>query len=136
MDNDIYTFGMSDYGQSQCAEIFDVEYYDCKEVKIGDTIVDFECEKIYIPMDTPIPGTVVQINEKLKANPDLFNTSPETEGWICKIKTTAPEAQELFKNMMDEKEYRTLCKIKRAERDSYWAIAEIRMISHQNQKKQ
>ncbi|KAF8980612.1 hypothetical protein BGZ46_003963 [Entomortierella lignicola] len=132
MDNGICTFGITEYGQSLYAEVIGVEYFDSKEVKIGDTIAEFESIKIFISMDAPISGTVVQINEKLKANPTLFHTSPESEGWIGRVKATTSEVQELFKEMMDRNDYQAYCKICEAEYGSQDTIRKIRAISRQN----
>ncbi len=36
---------------------------------------------------TPLGGTVVEVNEKLRKDPSLANRSPYEEGWILKIQT-------------------------------------------------
>lgn len=38
---------------------------------------------------SPLGGTVVEVNEKLKKDPALINRSPYEEGWILKIKPKA-----------------------------------------------
>jgi glycine cleavage system H protein len=33
----------------------------------------------------PANGTVLQVNEELRADPSLANTDPEGKGWFCKV---------------------------------------------------
>jgi glycine cleavage system H protein len=33
----------------------------------------------------PISGTVKEVNEELEESPGLVNSSPDKDGWICKI---------------------------------------------------
>ena len=35
-------------------------------------------------------GTIETVNEKLNDEPGLINKSPETDGWLCKIRLANP----------------------------------------------
>ena len=41
-----------------------------------------EAVKAAADFETPVAGTVVLVNELLKATPELLNKDPENEGWI------------------------------------------------------
>lgn len=40
---------------------------------------------------TPISGTIVEANNVLEEKPGTINNSPEADGWLAKIKVSAPE---------------------------------------------
>lgn len=42
----------------------------------------------------PLSGTVEEVNEALEGDPQLVNKDPYGEGWMVKIKMTAPEEVE------------------------------------------
>lgn len=46
---------------------------------------------------TPISGTVIEANNVLEDKPAQINKSPEGDGWLAKIKASAPdEVQDLM----------------------------------------
>jgi glycine cleavage system H protein len=38
----------------------------------------------------PVAGTVVAVNELLSDHPELVNTDPYGDGWLCVIEMSAP----------------------------------------------
>jgi glycine cleavage system H protein len=52
---------------------------------------------------SPLSGEVTEVNEALRDKPELLNTSPYEEGWICKLKPSDLESE--LKNLMDSKAY-------------------------------
>ena len=43
-------------------------------------------------VNSPISGTVVEVNEKLTDSPALINSSPFEDAWIMKVKASNPGA--------------------------------------------
>jgi len=43
------------------------------------------------PVISPVTGTVIEINDKLRRKPSLINDDPYGDGWIAKIKLEKPE---------------------------------------------
>ncbi|MFC5283642.1 glycine cleavage system protein GcvH [Pedobacter alpinus] len=71
-------------------ELGDIVYVDINtvgsEVNEGDVFGTIEAVKTVSDLFMPITGTVVEINDKLDANPELVNSDPYGDGWMVKIK--------------------------------------------------
>jgi len=52
-----------------------------------------------------VSGTIVAVNEKLDDTPELLNSDPYGEGWICSIEMSDPTQLE---GLMDADGYRAL----------------------------
>lgn len=102
--NNIAKVGISEYAQKELGEIVYVELPELgKEVKAGAEVAVLESTKAAADVYSPASGTIVEVNEKLKNESNLINSSPEKEGWIFKIKMNNPkELEKLF----DEQKYR------------------------------
>jgi glycine cleavage system H protein len=84
--------GITDFAQS---ELGDLVYVDIDT--IGETIDEgaefgaVEAVKTTSDLFMPASGEVLEFNEALEEKPELINEDPYGEGWIVKIKLTAPE---------------------------------------------
>jgi len=71
-------------------ELGDIVYIDINtvgtEVKEGDVFGTVEAVKTVSDLFMPLTGTVLEINGKLDANPELVNQDPYGEGWMVKVK--------------------------------------------------
>lgn len=104
----VVTLGITDFAQS---ELGDVVYVDLPEVgttvAAGDNVAAVESVKAASDIFSPVSGEVVEVNEALDAEPGTVNTDAFGEGWICKIKLSAPEELE---GLMDADAYTEFCK--------------------------
>lgn len=85
------TVGITDYAQHQLGDIVFVDLPDVgmmfeKESNAGE----IESVKAVGDLIMPLSGEIIEINEKLKDNPDLVNSSPFVDGWMIKIDITHP----------------------------------------------
>ncbi|MDM7275674.1 MAG: glycine cleavage system protein GcvH [Thermoprotei archaeon] len=99
VEGDTITIGISDYAQKMLRDIVGVELPK-KGVKTskGQAVVVIESIKATVEVYTPLAGTVVEVNERLKEEPELLNKDPYGEGWILKIKLESPgELEKLLK---------------------------------------
>jgi glycine cleavage system H protein len=78
-----------------------------KALAAGDTAGVVESVKAAADVYSPASGTVVEVNEALRADPSLANSDPQNEGWFFKLKLA--DASELD-NLMDEAGYAELLK--------------------------
>lgn len=84
---DVVTVGITDYAQEQLG---DVVYIDLPSV--GSTVTQFEAfgsiESVKAASDlyAPVSGTVVEVNEGLRDQPELVNQSPYDKAWLLKVK--------------------------------------------------
>ena len=52
----------------------------------GNEVATIESVKAASDVYSPITGTVDEVNESLDSSPDVINTDPYGEGWICTLK--------------------------------------------------
>ncbi|HEX7367592.1 MAG TPA: glycine cleavage system protein GcvH [Pelobium sp.] len=73
-------------------ELGDIVYIDINtlgtEVNEGDVFGTVEAVKTVSDLFMPLTGTVLEINDKLDANPELVNQDPYGDGWMVKVKFT------------------------------------------------
>ena len=100
------TIGISVYAQEQLGDIVYVELPQIgTDINKGDEIAVIESVKAASELYAPVSGTIIEINEKLDADPSLVNSDPEGEGWIFKIKLSNPSE---FEELLDEAAYASL----------------------------
>lgn len=85
VDGSIGTIGITDYAQNSLG---DIVYVDVP--KVGDSVTanatfgSVESVKAVSDLYSPVSGTVTEINEALKTEPDKINSAPH-ETWIIKV---------------------------------------------------
>jgi glycine cleavage system H protein len=100
--------GISDYAQDQLNDIVFIELPDVgTHFARGTSFGTIESVKAASDLMMPVAGTVTEVNERLRDQPELINASPYGDGWILKIKVDNPEeAAEL----LDAAAYEAYCK--------------------------
>lgn len=78
--------GITDFAQR---ELGDIVYIDIntkgQEVPQNEVFGTVEAVKTVSDLFMPVTGTVVEINPKLDAAPELVNQDPYGDGWMVKI---------------------------------------------------
>lgn len=103
--------GVTDYAQKKLGDIVYVEppevgkrVSQVKEKKTKDMELGaVESIKAVSIVYSPLSGSVKEVNSALQDRPELVNTSPYDEGWICLLEPSDPEAE--LKNLMDASKY-------------------------------
>jgi glycine cleavage system H protein len=86
LNGGIGTIGITDYAQNSLG---DIVYVDSP--KVGDEVTahqtfgSVESVKAVSDLYSPVTGTVTEVNESLKTEPDKINAAPH-EAWIIKVK--------------------------------------------------
>lgn len=108
--------GVTDYAQSKLGDVVYVELPEVgknvkqtaepktKDMELGAV----ESIKAVSAVYSPLSGVVKEVNQALQDRPELVNTSPYDEGWICVLESSALEAE--LKNLMNAKDYATYLK--------------------------
>jgi glycine cleavage system H protein len=92
MEKEVGTVGISHFAQKELGEVVYLELpFVGKKIKAGDEIAVLESTKAAADIYSPVSGEIIAVNQALKEGLHLLNQSPETEGWLFKIKTTVPE---------------------------------------------
>jgi glycine cleavage system H protein len=103
---DVVRIGITDYAQDALG---DVVFVDLPKVgatlNAGATLGEVESTKSVSEIYAPVGGTVSAVNAQLSSSPELVNSDPYGEGWICEI-TTSGAAE--FEALLDAAAYQTL----------------------------
>lgn len=108
IDKDIGTVGISMYAQKELGEVVYVQLPNIgKKVNAGDEIVVLESTKAAADIYSPVSGEIIAINDQLKDQLNLINESPETTGWLFKVKLSDPHE---INKLLDKSAYEALVK--------------------------
>eukprot|EP00127_Corallochytrium_limacisporum_P002710 Clim_evm19s136 gene=Clim_evmTU19s136 len=103
VNDGVGTLGITNFAQDQLGDVVYVELAEVgNEYEKGQECGAVESVKAASEIYAPISGEVVEVNEDLVENPGLVNSSPEADGWMCKIKLSDPSELD---DMMDEAAY-------------------------------
>jgi glycine cleavage system H protein len=98
--------GITDYAQDALG---DIVFFDAPAV--GTTVErngafsEVESTKSVSDIFAPVGGTIVDVNARLVDEPELMNSDPYGEGWICVLEPVDPGD---YDQLMDAAEYRKL----------------------------
>jgi glycine cleavage system H protein len=98
--------GITWYAQDSLGEVV---FFDPPEV--GATIdkdssyAEVESVKAVSDVIAPLSGEIVEINDSLSDSPEKINADPYGEGWLAKVKLSAPAEAD---GLLDAGEYRKL----------------------------
>ncbi len=105
----IAIMGITDYAQEQLSDIVFVELPEKDmEVKQGEQIGIVESVKAISDIFSPLSGRIVDVNREIEESPELVNSDPYGDGWICTI-----EIKDIseFHDLMDADEYREMVEL-------------------------
>ena len=98
--------GITDYAQDALG---DVVFVDLPKVgatlSVGGVLGEVESTKSVSEIYAPVAGTVAVVNTALSTSPELVNSDPYGEGWICEITTSSSGD---FDAMLDAAAYEAL----------------------------
>ena len=84
--------GITDYAQQQLG---DIVYVDLPRVgttlQQGKVMGSVESVKAVSDIYAPVSGEVIAINDVLSTAPEKLNESPHGDGWLIKIRLSAPD---------------------------------------------
>lgn len=92
VSGDTGAIGITDYAQH---ELGDIVYVDLPrvgtKVERGKTMGSVESVKAVSDLFSPVSGEVIEINDALATAPEKVNASPHDDGWLVKIRLSAPD---------------------------------------------
>jgi glycine cleavage system H protein len=108
VNSNIATIGITDFAQKQLGDIVFIELLSSNtRLEINDSFGTVESVKSVIELFSPISGAITEANESIKDDPEILNEDPYEEGWMVKIKMSAPDE---VKKLMTAKQYDDFCK--------------------------
>lgn len=105
VEGDIGKVGITHHAQDQLG---DIVYVDLPKlgthVELGRSFGSVESVKAVSDIFSPASGEIVEINETLATAPEKLNQDPHGEGWLVKIRLSAPDE---IKQLMNAAEYQS-----------------------------
>jgi glycine cleavage system H protein len=81
--------GITDYAQKQLREIVYAELpEEGTELNQNDPYGTLESVKAVSDLISPLSGTIEEVNEEIKSNPELLNEDPFDKGWLIVIRSS------------------------------------------------
>jgi glycine cleavage system H protein len=100
------TIGITEYAQDALGDIVFVEPAETGvSIIVGDSFTEVESTKSVSDIYAPVSGSVVAFNDALEGQPELLNSDPYGDGWICTIEMSDPAE---FDRLLDADAYRAL----------------------------
>ena len=98
--------GITDYAQHELGNVVYVDMPEVDdEVSAGEEFGAVESVKAASDLNSPVSGTVVEVNDALDDTPELVN-SDAFANWIIKVQLSDPSELD---NLMDAKAYAEFC---------------------------
>ena len=98
--------GITDYAQHALGNVVYVDMPEVDdEVEAGSEFGAVESVKAASDLNSPVSGTVVEVNDALDDTPELVN-SDAFANWIIKVRLSDPSELD---NLMDAKAYAAFC---------------------------
>lgn len=106
VDGNAVTIGITEFAQDALGDVVFVDMPETgASVGAGDSFSEVESTKSVSDIYAPVTGAVSAVNDALEAQPDLLNSDPYGDGWICRIEMTDPSELD---GLMDAEAYRAL----------------------------
>jgi glycine cleavage system H protein len=84
-ENGTARVGITDYAQDSLGDLVFVNLPEVDdEVNMGESFADVESVKAVSDVNSPVTGTVAEINEEIMDEPEKINKSPY-EAWLVKV---------------------------------------------------
>ena len=96
--------GITDYAQDALGDVVFVQVPESgASVGAHESFGEIESTKSVNDVYAPVNGTVTAVNAALEANPELLNSDPYGDGWICEVEFDGDTS-----GLMSADEYRAL----------------------------
>ena len=103
VDGDEATFGITWYAQDALGEVVFFDPPDIgSQVSKDQAYAEVESVKAVSDVFAPLSGEITEVNELLSGTPEKVNEDPYGDGWLVRIKHSAPSEVE---QLMDAATY-------------------------------
>lgn len=105
-EGDVVRIGITDYAQDALGDVVYVELPAVgDQIESGATFGEIESTKSVSDLFAPLTGSVATVNDALTDNPELVNSDPYGEGWIC---TVSADDMSVVDGLLDAAAYQAL----------------------------
>ncbi len=98
--------GITDYAQDALGDVVFVELPQINaSFSPGESFSEVESTKSVSEIYTPLAGTVSAVNTALEETPELINSDPYGDGWLCELEIGDASSAD---SLLDAAAYRAL----------------------------
>ncbi|HEU0025854.1 MAG TPA: glycine cleavage system protein GcvH [Ktedonobacterales bacterium] len=94
LDGDIATVGVTAYAAEELGDVvfLDLPWDDAgtRDLEASGHFGDIESVKATSELFSPVSGALLSVNDRLRDQPELVNTSPYDEGWMITVRVSDP----------------------------------------------
>ena len=106
LEGDHAIVGITDFAQHELGDIVFVNLpKPGTSVKRAEPFGSVESVKAVSDVYSPVSGEVTAANELLTKNPETLNSDPHGDGWLIKVKLSAPEEINSLMSAADYQKY-------------------------------
>lgn len=106
VDGDIGILGITDYAQKELGDVVFVELPAAgAQLEQGEELGNIESVKAVSELFSPVSGEVIEVNDALADKPELINLDPYGDGWMVKVRLSAPDEVDELMNAEEYDEY-------------------------------
>ncbi|MDA8184983.1 MAG: glycine cleavage system protein GcvH [Acidimicrobiales bacterium] len=106
LDGGTVRVGITDYAQDALGDVVYVQAPALgARVEAGGLLGEVESTKSVSEIYAPVAGVVSAVNTALESHPELLNSDPYVQGWICDIQ---PDDAGAWDGLLDGAGYRRL----------------------------
>jgi glycine cleavage system H protein len=99
IDDDLIEIGITDYAQGELGDIVFVSLPKVgEEFDQGQVFGTIEAVKAVSELFSPVGGEVTEVNGAIDADPAIVNTDPYGDGWMVRIRLSAPSELDALLN--------------------------------------
>lgn len=97
INGDVARVGITDYAQDALGDIVFAQLPAVgSKIDAHVTLGEIESTKSVNDIYAPLAGVVLAVNEALLSRPELLNSDPYGEGWICELRVDPTTAASLL----------------------------------------
>lgn len=97
INGDVARVGITDYAQDALGDIVFAQLPTVgSAIEAHVSLGEIESTKSVNDIYAPLTGVVLAVNEQLLSRPELLNSDPYGEGWICELKVDPTTAASLL----------------------------------------
>jgi glycine cleavage system H protein len=106
IEGDLGTVGITDHAQKELGSVVFIELPKVgSRLSFGEEACILESTKAASDIYAPVSGSVIAVNEAIKAFPSQINQTAETSGWLFKLQLSNPSDLE---HLLSKKQYEEL----------------------------
>jgi len=91
VEGDLAVIGITDHAQEQLGDVVYVELPKAGETfAANESFGSVESVKAVSEIFTPVSGEIAEVNDSLNDEPEKVNQDPYNNGWMIKMKMSAP----------------------------------------------